>query len=84
LTALAGFGARVWAKHEVRQARRAYRAGAQAVEALRAQGGALRTYSSSDPGTGAPTWVLEVRPGPRQVLQAGVNAEGAGVVSLTR
>ena len=84
LTALAGVGAWAWAKHEGRQARRAYRAGAQAVEALRAQGGALRTYGSTDPSTGAPTWVLEVRSGPRQVLHAGVNAEGAAVVSLTR
>ena len=84
LTALASIGAWAWAKHEGRQARRAYRAGAQAVEALRAQGGALRTYPSTDPSTGAPTWVLEVRPGPRQGLHAGVNAEGAAVVSLTR
>ena len=76
-------GARAWAKHEIRQAKRAYRAGAQAVDALRAHGGELRTYSSTESTTGAPTWVLEVHPGERKVIQAGVNAEGAGVVSLT-
>jgi hypothetical protein len=77
-------GARAWAKHEVRRATRAYRAGAQVVEALRAQGGDLRAYPSSDPATGAPTWVLEVRPGQRRVLQAGLNGRGAAVVSLSR
>jgi hypothetical protein len=77
-------GARAWAKHEVRQAKRAYRAGAQVADGLGAQGGALRAYPSTDPATGAPAWVIEVRPGQRKVIQAGVNAEGAGVVSLTR
>jgi hypothetical protein len=84
LAAGACFGARAWAKHEVRQAKRAYRAGAQAVEALRAQGGELRAYPSTAPQSGAPSWVIEVRPGQRRVLQASVNAEGTGVVSLTR
>ena len=77
-------GARAWAKHEIRQAKRAYRAGAQVADALGAQGGALRAYPSTDPATGAPAWVIEVRPGQRKVIQAGVNAEGAGVVSLSR
>jgi hypothetical protein len=68
LAAGAFLGARAWAKREVRQAKRAYRAGAQVVDALRAQGGELRAYPSSEPTGGALTWVIEVRPGQRKMV----------------
>jgi hypothetical protein len=84
LAAGAFLGARAWAKHELRRAKRAYGAGAHVMDVLRAQGGELRAYPSSDPATGTSTWVLEVRPGQRKVLHAGVNAQGAAVVSLSR